>query len=251
MSTERETLENAFDDIGDVSGLTVFDAGPEGVVARYLAERIGDGRIIGVNIWLEAYGKVREKVGDELMDKVVFIKGDMQHMDYLKDDFFDLIISYDTLISIEVMTPGGTLPILRQFYRILKHGKWFLAIEHPPSEEVKPVNKAQELNIRFEEILDQIRPKKRRIVYTARQLSQMLKRIGFADIRWKTVSEGICFTSNEVTEMMRALRNLAIERIRDRKEEESILRQIKDLACKIKKSGLQSMPYYALYAKKS
>lgn len=77
LSTDRETLEKAFEDIGDVSGLTIFDAGPEGIVSRYLAERIGDGRIIGVNIWLEAYNKVRKRVGDKLMEKVVFIKDDM------------------------------------------------------------------------------------------------------------------------------------------------------------------------------
>jgi len=98
LSTWRETLENAFKDIGDISGLTVFDAGPEGFVSRYLAERTGNGRIIGVNVWLEAYSKVRERVGDDLMGKVVFIKDDMQHIDYLKDDFFDLIVSFQILL---------------------------------------------------------------------------------------------------------------------------------------------------------
>ena len=147
MSSDTEILDNAFGDIGGLSGLTIFDAGPEGIVSKYLAERIGDGRIIGVNIWLEAYNKIREKVGDKLMGNLVFIKDDMRNINYIKDNFFDLIVCYDTLISIETMTPGATLSILRQFYRILKHGGQFLAIEHPFLKEVKPVNKAQELNL--------------------------------------------------------------------------------------------------------
>ena len=248
MSSWRETLEKAFEDFGDISGLTVFDAGPEGFVSRYLAERIGDGRIIGVNIWLEAYSKVRERVGDEMMDKVVFIKDDMQHIDYLKDNFFDLIVSYDTVVSIECMTPGGTLPIFRQFYRILKHNGWFLAVEHPLLEEVKPINKGQELYKLFGEILDQIRPPGK--AYLPRQLSEMLKRIGFFEISWKIVSQGECFVSSEITEMIEGARNLAHKRIQDEKEKETILRQIKELACQVKKSGLWAPPYYALYAKK-
>jgi len=248
LSTWRETLENAFRDIGDISGLTVFDAGPEGFVSRYLAERIGDGRIIGVNIWLGAYGKVRERVGDELMDKVVFIKDDMQHIDYLKDDFFDLIVSYDTIISIECQTPGGTLPILRQFHRILKHDGWFLAIEHPPMGEVKPVDKAQELELKVRGILDKIRPSGK--AYTPRQLSEMLKRIGFTGTYWKIVSRGEWFSPSEATEMIEGARNLANERIQDEKERESILGQLNELAYRAKKSGLRTPPYYALYAKK-
>lgn len=170
MSSWRETSGNAVKEIGDISGLAIFDAGSDGFVSRYLAERIGDGRIIGVNIWLGAYNEVRERVGDELMEKVVFIKDDMQHIDYLRDNFFDLVVSYDTIISIECMTPGGTLPVLHQFCRILKHGGCFLAIERPPL--VKPVDKAQELESRFRKILDRIEPRKWNF-YTPSQLSEI------------------------------------------------------------------------------
>jgi len=248
LSTDEETLKNAFKDIGDISGLTIFDAGSEGVASRFLAERIGDGRIIGVNIWLEAYGMVRKRVGDELMDKVVFIKDDMQHIDYLKDDFFDLIVSYETLASIENKTPGGSLPILRQFHRILKHEGRFLTVESFPSTDTEPANRAQELSLVFEKIINQIRPPGK--AFTLRQLLRMLKRIGFVEIRWKIVSNGIFFDSKEVTEMIDGLKNLTNERIREKKQRESILKQIEDLDSQTRKSGLQTLSYYALYAKK-
>ena len=231
LSTDMEILEKAFEDVGDISGLTIFDAGPEGVVSRYLAERIGDGRIIGVNLWLEAYRMVRKRVGDELMEKVVFIKDDMQNMDYLKENFFDMVISYDTLISIESMTPGGTLPILRQFYRILKHDGLFLAIEHPALQEIKPVNKAQELELEFRKILNQIRREEfGKGTYMPRKLSDMLRRIGFTEIYWKTVSRGQFATPSEVTGMIEGVKNLANERIIGEKTKETILKQIEDLA---------------------
>jgi len=240
-------LENAFKDIGDVSGLTVFDAGPEGYVSRYLAERIGDGRIIGVNIWLQAYGKVRRMVGDELMDRVVFIKDDMQHIDYLKDGFFDLIVSYDTLISIESQTPGGTLPILRQFYRILKNNGRFLAIEHPASR-VKTVDRAQEHELKVREILDKIRPPGK--TYTPEQLSEKLKKIGFVKPYWKLISQGEWLSPSEARAMIEGAKNLANKRIQDEKERESILVQLEEVACQAEKGGLRTSPYYALYARK-
>ena len=249
MSTDRETLDNAFKDIGDVSGLTVFDAGPEGVVSRYLAERIGDGRIIGVNIWLEAYNKVRKSLGDELMNKVVFIKDDMRSIDYLKDSFFDLLVSYDTLISVETMTPGGTLPILRQFYRILKPDGWFLAIEHPALREFSPANKAQELELELRRLLCQIRKEEfGKGTYRPTHLSEMLRRIGFVGMYWKTVSQGQYATPNEVSAMIEGIRNVANERIK--KSKETPLGEIEDLARQAREIGLCEPPYYALYGRK-
>jgi len=246
---EYEMFDGVFKDIGDISGLTVLDAGPEGVASRYLAGRIGQGRIIGVNVWLEAYNMVRKRVGDELMSKVVFIKDDMAQMDYLKDDFFDLVFSYDTLVSIEAMTPGGTLPILTQFYRVLKPDGWFLAVEHPALEEVKPINKAQELELIFRRILDQIQRREfGKGTYTPRQLSEMLRSIGFTNIYWKTASEGIYAMPSEVTEMVKGLLNLAKERIRDEEERIDVLEQIQNLSSQAKKIGFCEPPYYALYA---
>jgi len=241
-------LENAFKDIGEISGLIVFDAGPEGYVSRYLAERIGNGRIIGANIWLEAYGKVRRMVGDELMAKVVFIRDDMQHIDYLKDGFFDLIVSYDTLISIESQTPSGTLPILRQFYRILKNNGRFLAIEHPPLEEAKPVDRAQEHELKVREILDKIRPPGK--AYTPEQLSEELKKTGFVEPYWKLISQGEWLSPIEATMMIDGARNLANKRIQDEKKRESILVQLDEVVCQAEESGLRTPPYYALYARK-
>jgi len=201
-----------------------------------------------VNIWLEAYGKVRRMVGDELMTKVVFIKDDMQHIDYLKDGFFDLIVSYDTLISIESQTPGGTLPILQQFYRILKNNGRFLAIEHPPLKEVKPVDRAQEHELKVREVLDKIRPPGK--AYTPEQFSEKLKRIGFVEPYWKLVSQGEWLSPIEATVMIDGARNLANKRNQDEKERESILVQLDEVVCQAGKSGLRTPPYYALYARK-
>jgi len=198
MSSWRETLENAFKDIGDISGLTVFDAGSEGQAARFLAERIGDGRVIGMNILLGAYKWVRESVG-ELMDKVVLIKDDMRCMDYLKDDFFDLVVSYATIAAIEMLqaTPGGTPTILRQFHRILKKGGRLLIVEPIPPQEAKPADEAQRLELELIKIHDRILPINR--YYNQSQLSELLHSLGFVEVYGKAVSEGEWHSSQEVT----------------------------------------------------
>lgn len=250
MSTDEEILEIAFREIGDISGLTIFDAGPEGVASKYLAERIGEGRVIGVNVWLDAYRKVRERLGDKLMDKVVFIKDDMQQIDYIKDDFFDLVVSHDTLISVESMTPGGTLPILRQFYRILKPGGWFLAVEHPSLREMKPTYRGQELELELRRPLCQIRRQEfGKGTYEPGHLSQILKRIGFTGMYWRTVSEGSFAAPEEVSDMIEGLRNFAKERVKDGREKETVFRQIEQLAYQAQKDGFCGPPYYAMYAR--
>ena len=251
MSTEEETLENAFKELGDISGLTVFDAGPEGIASKYIAERIGDGRVIGVNIWLGAYERTRKKVGDELMGKIVFIKDDMRKMDYLKDNFFDLIVSYETLETVEGMTPDAILPILSQLYRILKYDKWFLAIEHPSLLEVVPINKAQELNLKFLKIMYCLWGNEwGKGTYRPSQFSEILRSLGFEDIHWKTVSQGQRITDDDVTEMFQGIRNLANKRINEGKVKESVLREIDDIFREGEKSGFCEPPHYAIYARK-
>ena len=251
MSTEEETLDNAFKELGDISGLTVFDVGTEGIAAKYLAERIGDGRVVGANFWLGTFERTRKKVGDELMEKIVFIKDDLRRIDYLKDNFFDLVVSYETLESVEGMNPGATLPILHQLYRILKSGRWFLAIEHPSLLEVVPINKAQELNLQYLKILYHLWGDEWGIgTYRPSQFSDILRRIGFEDIKWKTVSQAQRITDDMVTEMFQGIRNLANKRINEGKAKESVLKEIDDISQEGEKIGFCEPPHYAIYARK-
>ena len=251
MSTEEETLDNAFKEIGDISGLTVFDVGTEGIAGKYLAERIGDGRVVGANFWPGAYERTRKKVGDKLMEKIVFIYDDLRRIDYLKDGFFDLIVSYETLESIEGMNPGATLPILHQLYRILKRGKWFLAVEHPSLLEVMPINKAQELNLKYLKIMYHLWGDEWGIgTYRPSQLSEIMRSIGFQEINWKMVSEAQRITDEGVTEMFEGIRGLANKRISEGKAKESVLKEIDAISQEGKKSGFCEPPHYAMYAKK-
>jgi len=90
LATWRDTFEIALKEIGDISGFTVFDAGPEGYASRVLAQRIGEGRIIGVNMWLDFYREVRKNVGARLMKKLVLIYDDMKQMNYLSQLLYQL-----------------------------------------------------------------------------------------------------------------------------------------------------------------
>ena len=248
LATWRDTFEVALKEIGDISGFTVFDAGPEGYASRVLAQRIGDGRIIGVNLWLGFYKAVRKMVGAKLMKKLVLIYDDMQRMNYIKDSFFDLVVSYETMASIERETPKSTLPILRQFYRILKQNGRFLAVENLPVNEVKPIDEAQALQIKSIKILNKLVPIK--VSYNVLQLSKMLRQVGFENIDWKLVSEGDIVSSNGVIREIEGLKSLVNEVIKNQGEREEYLNEIQEIDKQVKKTGLRTLPYYALYARK-
>ena len=245
---EFEMFDDAFKDIGDISGLTVLDAGPEGVASRYLAERVGEGRIVGVNVWLEAYNMVRERVGDELMSRIVFIKDDLAETNYLKGHIFDLVVSYDTLISIEAMTPSKTIPVLRQFYRTLRHNGTFLAIECYSLKEKKPENKAQEFDLIFRRILDQEKGREfGKGTYTPEELSDMLESIGFIPQHWKILEKSPPIPLETTTDLMKMLE----ERVMDEDKKKAFRREIKTLSEESDEIDFRyGWPYYALYAKK-
>ena len=248
LATWRDTFEIALKEIGDISGFTVFDAGPEGYASRVLAQRIGDGQIIGVNMWFDFYKAVRKMVGAKLMQKLVLIYDDMKRMNYIKDCFFDLVVSYETMVSIERRTPGSTLPILHQFYRILKQNGRFLAVENFPLNEVKPIDEAQEWQIKSLKILNKLVPIK--VHYNAPQLSKMLRQVGFENINWKMVSKGDRVSSNSVIREIYGLKSLVNEVIKKQKEREKYLNEIQEIDKQVKRTGLRTPPYYALYARK-
>lgn len=202
-----------------------------------------------MNIWLGAYKAVRERVGD-LMNKVVLIKDDMRRMDYLKADFFDLVVSYANIMAVESLdaTPGGTPPILGQFYRILKKDGRLLTVEPIPPQEAKPVDEAQRLELELIKIHHRILPIYR--YYNQSQLSELLHASGFVDIYGKAVSEGEWYSSREVASRTNGLRNIVIELVKDAKEREGLLRQIREISLQAKSVSLRTPPYYALYAKK-
>ena len=80
-------------------------------------------------------------------------------------------------------------------------------------------------------------------------MSEKLKKIGFDWIYWRIVNEGQYAAHEEVTSMIKGVRNLANE-VKDRKNKEEILEKIKNLAQKAEKSGFCDLPYYALYSRK-
>lgn len=242
-------LSIAFEDIGDITGFMVFDAGAEGRASRFLAERVGDGRIIGVNIWREFYKEVRKHVQDDLLKKVVLINDDMRFVDYLKDRFFDLVVSYGTMASIERMTPRGTLPILRQFYRILKiHGR-LLAVEPLPPQEVKPIDEAQELQLRLDEVYDQFRPEKIERYYKPSELVRMLQEIGFEEVYWKIVTQGSYHSPEKAQRNIKGWNDYILKQVvQNEEEKEEYMRQIQGIAEQVKEIGSRGRPYYALYA---
>ncbi|MGD8505724.1 MAG: class I SAM-dependent methyltransferase [Candidatus Bathyarchaeota archaeon] len=102
-------LNRVIDEIGDISGWTVLDmgSGPCAMVAC-LANRIGDGRVFAIDLFVGLMGALKKVLSEDLLLRTVVVKADLRRLDFLEDNFVDLVTAYDTLSVIEQYTPGGT-----------------------------------------------------------------------------------------------------------------------------------------------
>jgi len=87
---ERETLDKVFAGV-KLEGLRVLDAGTGiGYAAKYLAQRVGGGVLVTIDVDSSSLEMLKRLAGEELTEKLVFIKADMRNLDFIKNDYFDL-----------------------------------------------------------------------------------------------------------------------------------------------------------------
>jgi ubiquinone/menaquinone biosynthesis C-methylase UbiE len=186
---EEDVLSGVIDEIGDISGWAVLDmgSGPCTMVVC-LAKRIGDGRVFAVDLYMGLMDALKKALSEDLVSRTAVLKADLRRLDFLRDSFVDLVTAYDTLSVIEKYTPGGTPYVLNEARRILKPEGWFVAVEHWPLESVKPVDKAQEADVRWWKIHKEIAQALGETIgveYTPDTLQRTLRNAGFAISHWR------------------------------------------------------------------
>lgn len=246
---EKDMLGNVLDEIGDMSGWTVLDmgSGPCSMVAC-LTERIGDGRVFAVDLYTGVMDSLKKTLSDDLLLKVVLIKADLRRLDFLRDDFVDLVTAYDTLSVVEQVTPGGTPYVLNEARRILKPGGWFVAIEHWPVETVKAMDKAEEVEVRWWRVHMEIAKalgETTGVEYTTDSLKKTLANAGFIVSHWKELERGDVEPGEKfipyIIEKAKRIPNKALR--------ERVLTEMKSIEEDGKKYGMRRFPRYAIYAK--
>ncbi len=242
-------LNSVIDEIGDISGWTALDmgSGPCTMVVC-LVNKIGDGRVFAVDLHMGLMDTLKKELSEDLLLRTIVVKADLRRLDFLTDDFVDLITAYDTLSVVEQTTPGGTPYVLNEARRILKPDGWFVAVEHWPLESIKPVDKAQEAEVRWWKIHIEIFKALGETIgieYTPETLQRILKKAGFVISHWRQAK-------NEETEpgiQFGSLITEKVKKIRDKHLRERIFREMQSIEKEALKYGMKELPHFVVYAK--
>lgn len=249
LMKENKALIKIIDEVGDISGWTALDmgSGPCTAVAC-LASRIGNGRIFAVDLHMGLMDTLRKVLSEELLLRTIVLKADLRRLDFLADEFVDLVTAYDTLSVVEQYTPRGTPYVLNEARRILKPHGWFVAIEHWPLAMVEPADKAQETEVRWWKVHIKIADALGETTgteYTPYMLQKTLRKAGFAISDWKPLE-------NEGTEPGIRFGSKIVEKakqIRDRHLRKEILREMRSIEKKALTYGMKELPRFAVYAR--
>lgn len=242
-------LNGVIDEIGDISGWTALDmgSGPCTMVVC-LVNKIGDGRVFAVDLYMGLMDTLKKELSEDLLLRTNVVKADLRRLDFLRDSFVDLVTTYDTLSVVEGTTPGGTPYVLNEARRILKPDGWFVAVEHWPLESIKPVDKAQEAEVRWWKIHIEIFKALGETIgveYTPDTLQRALKKAGFVISHWRQAE-------NEETEpgiKFGPLINKKAKKIRDKRLRERIFREMQSIEKDALKYGMRELPHFVVYAK--
>jgi len=247
---ERETLDKVFAGI-KLKGLKILDAGTGiGYAANYIAQRIGGGVLITIDIDASSLEMLRRLAGEELTKKIVFVKADLRNLDFIKDDYFDLACLYYTIHTIESTTPGGVRQVLREIHRVLKPGGLLVAVENYATFE--PIDDAQRLLLELARVENEINillnVREVDVEYDPEELCTLLMKAGYKDPTYRKIDDG----GRDPTLLTWAsyLKDRA-HNIPDRDVRRRILAELKTLIDKEEKTGIRSSPTYVVYAKKT
>lgn len=242
-------LNSIIDEIGDISGWTVLDmgSGPCSMVVC-LVNKIGDGRVFAVDLHMGLMDKLKQALSEDLLLRTIVVKADMRRLDFLKDNFVDLVTAYDTLSVVEQCTPGGTPYALNEARRILKPDGWFVAVEHWPLESIKPVDKAQDAELRWWKIHMETWKalgETTGVEYTPNTLQRTLKKAGFVISHWRqAISDE---TEPSIQFGPKIIRK--VKEIRDKHLRKRIFREMQSIEKDALKYGMKELPHFVVYAK--
>jgi len=246
---EKDALNRVIDEIGDISGWTALDigSGPCTMVAC-LVNRIGDGRVFAVDLYMGLMDTLKKALSEDLLLRTVILKADLRSLDFLRGGFVDLVTAYDTLSVVEEYTPGGTPYVLKEARRTLKPNGWFVAVEHWPLESIKPVDKAQDAEVRWWKVHMDIAKalgETTGVEYTPETLRTTLEKAGFLVSHWRQVEivepeRGTKFSPRIIKKA---------KRIQDKRLREKTLGEMQSIQKQALKYGMRELPHFVLYAR--
>lgn len=235
-----------------VRDLVVLDAGTgEGAMTTFLAEQIGNGVIISVDLDPSSLEVTRgELCKENLLDKVSLHEADLRNLEFVETRSIDLVVAYGTLGTIEDYTPEGTISVLREFFRVLKPGAFLcmtgeLDIEGEGDDAQVTYKRFERLERAIAELIGD----SHEVNWSPEWVKDRLEEIGFEDIYWKKMDDGIALESRYLKSWSSHLRP-CIHRIASCDLQTAFLRELDDIEKAARISGFMGNPVYAIYARK-
>ncbi len=149
---------------------------------------------------------------------------------------------------IEEYTPGGTPYVLNEVRRVLKPGGWFIAVEHWPLESIKPVDQAQEAEVRWWNVHLEIAAALGETIgveYTPDTLQRTLRKAGFVidhvgKVENAETEPGIKFGPKIIKKA---------KKIRDKRLRKRIFREMQRIEKDALKHGMKEVPHFVVHAR--
>ncbi|MHA1721946.1 MAG: class I SAM-dependent methyltransferase [Candidatus Baldrarchaeia archaeon] len=116
---EQELLKKVFSSVS-LENKRILDIGTgQGFACKFLVDHAKDSEIVTVDKDPLSLNRVRNIVGDEI-DKINFVKADLSNMSFLKDNYFDIVLSHYTLSTVD---KNIFQKVLNEIYRVA--GSWW------------------------------------------------------------------------------------------------------------------------------
>jgi len=187
---------------------------------------------------------------EDLLDKVSLHETDLRNLDFVETRSIDLVVAYGTLGPIEDYTPAGTISVLKEFFRVLKSGGFSCMTGELEMEG--DVGHAQVTYMRFarlERAVAELIGDSHDINWSPEWVEERLEEIGFGDIYWRRIDNGIPLDLRYLKNWSGQLRPY-IHRITSRDLQTAFLRELDDIEKAARISGFKGNPAYAIYARK-
>jgi len=235
-----------------VKDLVVLDAGTgEGAMTKFLAKRIGNGSIISVDIDPSCLEVTRRKLfKEDLLDKVSLHETDLRNLDFVETKSLDLVVAYGTLGPIEDYTPAGTISVLKEFFRVLKSGGFLCMTAELETENESDDAQATYMRFaRLERAIAELIGDSHEVNWSPEWVEERLEEIGFEDIYWRRIDNGILLDLKYLRNWSSHLRS-CIHRITSLVLQTAFLKELDDIEKAARIFGFKGNPAYAIYARK-
>ncbi|MFQ5871687.1 MAG: class I SAM-dependent methyltransferase [Candidatus Geothermarchaeales archaeon] len=178
----------------DLVRKVVLDAGTgAGNATKYLA---GQGcRVISVDLNQEYIDDAKTRLIEEELRRVEFHRSNLSEMRFLGDESVDVVVANQTLSTVESVTRFNTIPVLREFHRVLRRGGSLVVVDYHPFRYDETATSRIHVELwRLHAAVAELLGEGHYLEYPVSWLRDRLSEIGFTDIEHSVLMEELSWS---------------------------------------------------------